>query len=92
VESAAIYGLSAALYGPITIQGGRVEQSNFNDYELPRIGDAPKTEVHVIRSTAEPTGIGEPGLPVVGAAVCNALYALRGKRIRRLPIASEDLA
>jgi isoquinoline 1-oxidoreductase beta subunit len=92
VESAAIYGLSAALYGPITIQGGRVEQSNFNDYELPRIGDAPKTEVHVIRSTEEPTGIGEPGLPVVAAAVCNALYALRGKRIRRLPIASEDLA
>jgi isoquinoline 1-oxidoreductase beta subunit len=92
VESAAIYGLSAALYGPITIQGGRVEQSNFNDYELPRIGDAPKTEVHVIASTEEPTGIGEPGLPVVGAAVSNALYALRGKRIRRLPIASEDLA
>lgn len=92
VESAAIYGLSAALYDAITIQGGRVEQSNFNDYELPRITDAPKTEVYVVASTEEPTGIGEPGLPVAGAAVCNALYALTGKRIRHLPIRSEDLA
>jgi isoquinoline 1-oxidoreductase subunit beta len=92
VESAAIYGLSAALHDAITIQGGRVEQSNFNDYEMPRIRETPKIEVHVISSTEEPTGIGEPGLPVVAPAVCNALFTLTGKRIRRLPIRAEDLA
>src|SRR5262249_44612532 len=65
VESAAIYGLSAAMHDAITIKGGRVEQSNFNDYEMPRIAGTPKTEVHVVMSKEEPTGIGEPGLPVV---------------------------
>jgi len=92
VESAAIYGLSAALFDAITIQGGRVEQSNFNDYAMPRMADTPKIEVYVIPSTEEPTGIGEPGLPVIAPAVCNALFALTGKRIRRLPIRTEDLA
>lgn len=92
VESAAIYGLSATLHGAITIQGGRVEQANFNDYGVPRIAETPKTEVYVVASTEAPTGIGEPGLPVVGAAVSNALYALTGKRVRRLPIRPEDLA
>jgi CO/xanthine dehydrogenase Mo-binding subunit len=92
VESAAIYGLSAMLYDAITIKGGRVEQANFNDYNLPHIADAPVTEVYVVNSTEAPTGIGEPGLPVVAAAVCNALYALTGKRFRRLPIRGEDLA
>jgi len=92
VESAAIYGLSAALHDRITIRNGRVEQANFNDYDLPRIGETPLTEVHVVPSTEEPTGIGEPGLPVVAASVCNAIYALTRKRIRRLPIRGEDLA
>jgi isoquinoline 1-oxidoreductase beta subunit len=92
VESAAIYGLSAMLYDAITIRGGRVEQANFNDYNVPRIPETPLTEVHVLTSTDEPTGIGEPGLPVVAAAVCNALYSLTGKRLRRLPIRPEDLA
>jgi len=92
VESAAIYGLSAALFDAITIQGGRVEQSNFNDYEMPRITDTPKIEVHVVQSTEEPTGIGEPGLPVVAPAICNALFTLTRKRIRRLPIRPDDLA
>jgi len=92
VESAAIYGLSAMLYDAITIKGGRVEQSNFDDYKMPRIPETPVTEVYVVNSTEEPTGIGEPGLPVVAAAVCNALYALTGKRYRRLPIRNEDLA
>jgi CO/xanthine dehydrogenase Mo-binding subunit len=92
VESAAIYALSASLHDAITIKGGRVEQGNFNDYEMPRIADTPKTEVHVIMSKEEPTGIGEPGLPVVAAAVCNAIYSLTKKRVRRLPIRKEDLA
>jgi len=92
VEGAAIYGLSAALHDAITIQGGRVVQSNFNDYQMPRIGDAPKTEIHIVESKEEPTGIGEPGLPVVAASVCNAIYGLTKKRVRRLPIRSGDLA
>ena len=92
VESAAIYGLSASLHDAITIKDGRVEQGNFNSYQMPRIADTPKTEVHVIMSKEEPTGIGEPGLPVVTAAVCNAIYSLTKKRIRRLPIRKEDLA
>ena len=92
VEGAAIYGLSAALHDAITIKGGRVVQANFNDYQMPRITDAPKTEIHIVASKEEPTGIGEPGLPVVAASVCNAIFALTKKRVRRLPIRKEDLA
>ena len=92
VESAAIYGLSAASYDAITISGGRVEQANFNDYQMPRMNDAPKTEVHVVMSKEEPTGIGEPGLPVMAPAMCNAIFAATGKRLRRLPIQPRDLA
>jgi isoquinoline 1-oxidoreductase subunit beta len=92
VESAAIYGLSATSYGAITISGGRVEQANFNDYGMPRMNDAPKTEVHVVMSKEVPTGIGEPGLPVIAPAMCNAIFAATGKRLRRLPIQPQDLA
>jgi isoquinoline 1-oxidoreductase beta subunit len=92
IESAAIYGLSAALHDAITISAGRVDQSNFNDYQMPRINETPKTEVHVVMSQEAPTGIGEPGLPVVAPAVCNAIFAATGKRIRRLPARSEDFA
>jgi isoquinoline 1-oxidoreductase beta subunit len=92
VESAAIYGLSAALHDAITISGGRVEQSNFHNYQMPRMNETPKMEVHVVMSKEEPTGIGEPGLPVVAPAMCNAIFAATGKRIRRLPVRAEDLA
>jgi isoquinoline 1-oxidoreductase beta subunit len=92
VESAAIYALSASSHDAITIKGGRVEQSNFHDYQMPRMNEAPKTEVHVVMSKEEPTGIGEPGLPVIAPAMCNAIFAATGKRIRRLPIRAEDLA
>jgi len=92
VESAAIYGLSAALHDAITISAGRVEQSNFHDYQMPRMSETPLTEVHVVMSKEEPTGIGEPGLPVVAPAMCNAIFAATGKRVRRLPLRSEDLA
>src|SRR5947208_706216 len=92
VESAAIYGLSAALHDAITIKDGRVEQANSNDYPLPRTRATPKTEVHVVMSKEDPTGIGEPGLPVVAPAMCNAIFAATGKRVRRLPIRNEDLA
>jgi isoquinoline 1-oxidoreductase beta subunit len=92
VEGAAIYGLSAALHDAITIDRGRVVQANFNDYQMPRINQTPKIEVHIVQSKEEPTGIGEPGLPVIAPAVCNAIFAATGKRVRRLPIRREDLA
>ncbi|MGA2484166.1 MAG: molybdopterin cofactor-binding domain-containing protein [Candidatus Acidiferrales bacterium] len=92
LESALVYGLSAALKGAITIDRGRVEQGNFNDYDVPRINEMPVTEVHLVESTESPTGIGEPGLPVVAPAVCNAIFAATGKRLRLLPIRAGDLA
>jgi isoquinoline 1-oxidoreductase beta subunit len=91
VESAAIYGLSAALHDAITIKGGAVEQTNFHQYQMPRIAEAPKTEIFIVESKEAPTGIGEPGLPVVAASVCNAIYSLTKKRVRRLPIRPGDL-
>ena len=92
VESAAIYGMSAVMKDAITIDRGRVQQSNFNDYDMPRINEMPRMEVHVVMSKEDPTGIGEPGLPVVAPAICNAVFAATGKRLRRLPIKPEDLA
>jgi isoquinoline 1-oxidoreductase beta subunit len=92
LESAAVYALTAMLKGAITLDRGRVEQSNFHDYEMLRINEAPQVEVHIVDSKDKPTGIGEPGVPVVAPAVCNAIFAATGKRLRRLPIRSEDLA
>ena len=66
-------------------------QSNFNDYEMLRIREMPEVKVHIVRSRAKPGGIGEPGVPPVASAVCNAVFALTGKRIRRLPIRTEEL-
>lgn len=85
VESAIVFGLTAALYGEITIKEGRVVQNNFNDYPMLRMKDMPIIEVHIVPSTEEPTGIGEPGTPPLAPAVANATYALTKKRIRRLP-------
>jgi isoquinoline 1-oxidoreductase beta subunit len=92
VESAIVYGLSAALKGSITIANGRAEQSNFHDFEVLRIDEMPVVEVHVVASDEPPTGIGEPALPPLGAAIGNAVFALTGKRVRRLPIRKADLA
>jgi isoquinoline 1-oxidoreductase beta subunit len=80
------YGLSAALYGAITLKDGVVEQSNFHDYPALRINEAPRIEVHIVPSTAAPTGVGEPGTPVVAPALANALFAATGKRLRTLPM------
>jgi isoquinoline 1-oxidoreductase beta subunit len=85
-ESAIIFGLSAALYGEITIAGGRAKQGNFDDYPIVRIDAAPEIETHIVTSGDALGGIGEPGLPPLAPAVCNAIYALTGKRIRKLPI------
>ncbi len=87
VQSAIVYGLTAALYGDITIENGRCQQGNFNDYLMLRIDEMPEVEVHVVMdSDAEQGGMGEPGLPPIAPAVCNALRALTGKPIRKLPI------
>jgi len=80
------YGLSAALYGAITLKDGGIEQSNFHDYPALRINEAPKIEVHIVPSTAAPTGVGEPGTPVVAPALANAIFAATGKRVRTLPM------
>ncbi len=86
MRSAVVYGLTAALKGEITIDKGRVVQNNFNTYDMLRIDEAPAVEVHIVRSTENPGGIGEAGVPALAPAVCNAIYAATGKRIRRLPI------
>jgi isoquinoline 1-oxidoreductase subunit beta len=92
MESAIVYGLTAALKGAITIDRGRVEQSNFHDYELLRMNEMPKIEVHIVPSTEAPGGAGEPGTPPIAPAVCNAIFAATGRPVRRLPIRPEDLA
>lgn len=86
MEGGAVYALTAALYGQITLDHGRVQQSNFNDYPLLRINEMPTVEVHIVDSGEAPGGLGEPGVPPVAPAVCNAIFALTGVRIRRLPI------
>jgi len=91
MEGGMIWGLSAALRGQITLDGGRVQQSNFHDYPIVRINEAPALEVYVVESAEEPGGVGEPGVPPLAPAVCNAIFAATGKRIRRLPISLTDL-
>ncbi len=91
MQSAIVYGLSAALHGAITIDKGRVVQTNFNDYAPLRMAEMPRVEVFIVPSTEGPGGVGEPGTPPIAPAVCNALFALTGKRVRRLPIRPEDL-
>jgi isoquinoline 1-oxidoreductase beta subunit len=90
-QSAANYGLSAALTGKITLKQGRVQQSNFHDYTVLRMADAPSIEVHIVPSTEDPTGVGEICTPPVAPAVGNAIFALTGKRVRQLPL-SDALA
>jgi isoquinoline 1-oxidoreductase beta subunit len=83
--SAVVYGLSAALYGQITFKDGQVEQSNFHDYQVMRLPDAPVVETHIINSGEKMGGIGEPGTPPIAPAVGNAILAATGKRLRTLP-------
>jgi isoquinoline 1-oxidoreductase beta subunit len=89
VESAIVYGMSAAFYGKITLKDGVVEQSNFHNYPLLRMAEMPKVEVHIVPGGETPTGVGEPGLPPIAPAISNAVFALTGKRLRSLPF---DLA
>jgi isoquinoline 1-oxidoreductase beta subunit len=89
LEGAVIFGLSNAMYGAITMKGGATEQTNFRDYRLLRIGSAPRAiHAEAIESDGPSGGIGEPGVPPVAPALANAIFALTGKRVRELPIAS----
>jgi len=91
LEGGIIFGLTAALKTEITLEKGRVQQRNFNDYPMLRMFESPAIEVFIVPSTEHPTGVGEPGVPPVAPAVANAIFAATGKRVRRLPIKPEDL-
>jgi isoquinoline 1-oxidoreductase beta subunit len=86
IESAVVWATSAAIYGEITMKDGRTQQSNFHDYRVLRMADSPRVEVHLIRNTEAPTGVGEPAVPPLAAAVANAVFAATGVRLRGLPL------
>jgi isoquinoline 1-oxidoreductase subunit beta len=86
IESAVNYGLSAALYGEITFADGKPQQANFDTYRVMRINEAPVVETHIVPNDRPPSGVGEPGLPPIAPALANAIFAISGKRVRRLPM------
>ena len=86
IQGGIIFGITAALYSEITIKDGRVEQSNFTDYRMLRIDQAPPIEVHIVKSGEAPGGIGEPGTAALAPALTNAIFAATGKRLRQLPV------
>jgi len=85
VMSAVVYGLSG-MRSAITVQNGRVQQSNFHEFEIPRMNEVPKVEVHLVKNSENPGGIGEPGLPPLAPAVLNAMAVATGQRVRKLPL------
>ncbi len=91
VQGATVDALSAALYGEITIKAGRVEQSNFHDYRLLRLSEVPQVETVILAGGDRFSGVGEPPVAVVAPALCNAIFAATGKRIRSLPLKNLDL-
>jgi isoquinoline 1-oxidoreductase beta subunit len=91
VQGAIIFGITAALYGEITLKDGRVEQTNFDTYQVLRMNEVPAIEVHIVQSAEPPGGMGEPGTSAIVPAVTNAIFAATGKRLRKLPIDSAEL-
>jgi isoquinoline 1-oxidoreductase beta subunit len=91
MESGIGYGLAAALTGTITLKEGRVEQSNFDDYPVLRINQMPAIDVHIVPSSAKPTGVGEPGTPVIAPALANALALATGKPVYSLPLSAQGI-
>jgi isoquinoline 1-oxidoreductase beta subunit len=92
MEGGIVFGLTAALKTEITLENGRVQQHNFYDYPMLRMFESPEIEVHIVPSEQSPTGVGEPSVPPVAPALTNAIFAVTGKRVRRLPIRASDLA
>ncbi|MDQ3013311.1 MAG: molybdopterin-dependent oxidoreductase, partial [Acidobacteriota bacterium] len=91
-EGAAVFGTSIAMMSEITASKGEIQQSNFHDYTVARIQESPmETHIHIIPSDAPPAGVGEPGVPPIAPAICNAIFAATGKRIRELPIRKTKL-
>jgi isoquinoline 1-oxidoreductase beta subunit len=86
IQSAIMFGITAALYGKITLKNGRVEQTNFDTYQILRMNEAPAVEVHIVQSPESPGGMGEAGTSAIVPAVTNAVFAATGKRLRKLPI------
>jgi isoquinoline 1-oxidoreductase beta subunit len=86
VQSAAMFGITAALYGEIALKNGRVEQSNFDSYQLLRMNEAPSVDVHIVQNQEAPGGMGEAGTSVIVPAVANAIFAATGKRLRKMPV------
>jgi isoquinoline 1-oxidoreductase beta subunit len=91
MQSGIVFGLSAALYGQITLKNGRVDQSNFHDYRVLRMDQMPQLDISLVVSSEEPGGVGELTVPCVAPAVVNAIFAATGKRLRALPITPKDL-
>jgi CO/xanthine dehydrogenase Mo-binding subunit len=91
IQSGIVFGLSAALWGDISIVGGQVQQSNFNSYRVVRGDEMPDLDVHLIESDEAPGGIGEPAVALVAPAICNAIFAATGRRPRTLPLAGQNL-
>jgi isoquinoline 1-oxidoreductase beta subunit len=87
LESGIIYGLSGALRGDITVEKGRVVQSNFNDFNVIRQNESPAIEITLVKSNEKPGGTGEPSTSIIGAAVGNAIFTITGKRVRSMPLA-----
>jgi isoquinoline 1-oxidoreductase beta subunit len=93
LEGSAVFGTSIARSGEITAKNGAINQGNFDDYPVARIDEAPhQTNVYIVESDALPTGVGEPGVSVIPPAICNAIFAATGKRVRDLPLSKHGLA
>jgi len=86
IESGAMFGITAALYGEITLKDGRVEQGNFDSYQILRVNEAPAVDVHIVQSAEVPGGLGEAGTSLIVPAVANAIFAATGKRLRKMPV------
>ncbi|CAN5758859.1 xanthine dehydrogenase family protein molybdopterin-binding subunit [soil metagenome] len=91
MEGCIVFGLTALLYGEITLEKGKVKQRNFHDYKIARMNEAPQVDVYIVNSTEKMGGAGEPGVPPVAPAIANAIFAATGKRIRKLPLQLSDL-
>jgi isoquinoline 1-oxidoreductase beta subunit len=92
IQSSIAFGLTAALYGEITLDKGRVQQTNFHQYQILRMNEMPAIDITLVPSTEKPGGIGEPATALIGPAVANAVFAATGKRVRKLPLTQTNIA